>query len=249
MKPPNNLKTIIEFTGRHFRKRGEINPTVVYITRHGVRTEEHEIKDDMDTFRVADRMVAAAMDGASAVAFIAQGRTRGISERDRDPSGKKVIMISYEEVQAAYSCRCYINPQPYGPPRLSKWTVGTVRPNKKAAGRLQRIFERAGIRAKTSLTCEVGEAELMLVMSSDGVCLKNDAGEALVVSSELMARESIERWTEGGDFRCVPTKDHLKMIVGANGFHATGTDKSYSVCPGRIDDLRIAWGQAKDIMK
>jgi hypothetical protein len=246
MQLPNNLQKVMEITERYFRKHGEIKPTLVCFKNEGFTIDEHEVDDELDTYRVADQMVAAAVDGASAVAFVAEAWC-GLSTPSSDPNRQEALLIGYEQPQSVYNCICDINRQRYGAPRLAKWRFHTRQGARANAGRMECIFERARIRVNTSLACDVSQPRLMLVMNPDGECLANSSGEVLIVSSLLMARESIERWSDGGEYRCVTAADHLDKIVGGR-FHLTGAEAAS--CQVLADgDLKTTIELIEEIMK
>lgn len=247
---PHNLKKVMDITERYFRKHGEIKPTTIFFGDNSLQVQEHEIADNIDKHEIADEMIAAAADGATAVAFVAEAwfSAENTGAPEADPERGEGLAITYEDPLTACKCVCKINRQRFGAPRLSKWEYDAVHPNRSTSGRLECIFERSRIRRNTDLTCDLVEPQLMLLLAQDGQCLRNEAGEALVVSGLLMARQSIERWSDGGKFRCVPAKDQIDQLVDG-GFSLTSAGISLPECSGKGDVLRAAFEKIERTME
>lgn len=247
MHTPAPLQKVIKITEKYFRKHGEVRPTTISFKGDGFIVGEHDFENEMDKIVLADAMVQAVCGGATAVALIAEAWASSKSDRhpSDDPDRHPCLTIAFQQADCAYSCLSTIQHQRFGRPRLSKWSISQQPPDESRQGTFCGIFERAEVRKKTKVVCDLPGPPAMLLLTDRGDCLRNRDGEALVVTSDVMVRRTIEVYTNGGEFRCVDAADHPEMLVG--GFTLTSNGASFSPSPDQLDTIKLVFEMAKKI--
>jgi hypothetical protein len=236
MTVPDSVKKMIAITEQYFHKYGSVNPTLALFAANEITTEEVLLRHDGDKLVIADRMVQAAVNGATAVAIISEAWAslrRDCCPED-DPHRTERLVIQYQAANSSCDAACYIHRQRYGRPRLSKWE--TVMHQGGNTGTFENIFQRAEVRRRTVLTCDMPMPAIVLLLGPTGDCLRNEQGAAFIVSSEVLARRSIELHCNGGEYRCVPVLDHLDMLL--NGFIFNDNDTPLRPSVNDLDTIR-----------
>ena len=250
MKLPHSLQKVLDITERYFHAHGEIKPTILCFTNDVFTVQEAPIPDLLfERVSIADTMIKAAMQGATAVAIATEawGSERRDCRPTDDPNRKEWLIVGYEQPECSYSSICQINRQRFGRPRLTKWQTEVRTDSHEQRGVFESLYHKARIRKNTVLTFDAPEPSLMLVLTPNGECLRNSAGHALVASSYLMAQYCIDNYSNGGEFRCVLVLDHLDLVM--EGFRMTGTEESYATTGMSRDRVKAQFELVEEQMK